>query len=575
MPRMRRGSLFGELARRHVFRVALAYGAVAWMVLQVASIVFPAFHLPEWTMTLLIILTAFGFPLALVLAWAYDITPQGVRRTDAEEQHGGGEVAVLRAPTPPAVPAERPAPERRTVAALPFVNMSENPENEYFSDGITEEIITRLSQIRDLRVISRTSVMRYKNASVSLREIADELGVANILEGSVRKSGTRVRISAQLIEAATDQNLWAHSYDHDLVDVFAVQADVATSIARALQATITASERSRIEKRPTWDLKAYELYLRAGHFNERVTPRDLRTAILLYEEAIQRDPEFALAYAGMAGVYLNMPYFASVEPKQVFDPARAAVERALELDPDLAEARSADAAIRLHYEWDWEGGERALAQEHALAPSSPMPAFWRAANALLRERFEEGLAHLDTALELDPFSPLIRVHQAAFLCYAGLPEQALPIARDVAERDPGFGFAHYAQGLALRIMGRYDEAITSFLRAAELYREDGLPYGSLALTYAAAGRAEEAERILADLQARAEQGWVDPMPLALAAFAVGRVELGLDYLERGEQVRSFQMLWIRPATHVTDYGGLRRHPRFQALLRRVWPDDFR
>jgi adenylate cyclase len=559
---MSRGSMLGELKRRHVFRVAVAYAAVAWLLVQVASIVFPAFHVPEWAMSFLIIAVGFGFPLALVLAWAYEITPYGVRRTT------GADDRATAAAAPP-----RP-PDRRSIAALPFTNMSGDPENEYFSDGITEEILTHLAQIHELRVISRISVMRYKNTTLSLKEIAQELGVATILEGSVRRAGSRVRISAQLIEAATDDHLWAQSYDRDLTDVFAVQADVATSIAEALDTEITAAARRRIEKRPTWDLKAYELYLRAGHFGERVTPRDLRTAIQLYEEAIRRDPDFALAYAGLAGVYLNMPYFASVEPRSVFEPARAAVERALALDPELAEARTADAAIRLHYDWDWEGSERVLAKEHDLAPSSPMPAFWQAAHALLRERFDEALEHLDEALRLDPFSPLIQVHQAAFLCYAGRPEEALSVARDVAERDPGFGFAHYTEGLALRLLGRYEEAIAAFLRAAELYREDGLPYGSLALTYAAAGRPDEARRILADLQARAREGWVDPMPLALAAFAVGELDLGLDYLEQGEQVRSFQMLWIRPALRMSAYGDLERHPRFQALLRRIWPEDF-
>jgi adenylate cyclase len=564
-------SVLGELKRRHVFRVAVAYAAGAWLLVQVASVVFPAFSAPNWALTFVIILVGLGFPLALALAWAYDITPGGVRRT--LDLDAGAEQAAPDSGTAVAV-LPQPQPDRRSVAALPFTNMSGDPENEYFSDGITEEILTHLAQIHQLRVISRTSVMRYKNTTMSLREIARELGVATILEGSVRRAGSRVRISAQLSNAATDDHLWAQSYDRELTDVFAVQADVATNIAHALNAQITAAERSRIEKRPTWDLKAYEQYLRASHFGERVTPHDMRTAIRLYEEAIRRDPGFALAYVGLTNVYLNMPYFASVEPRSVFEPARTAVRRALELDPELAEARTADAAIRLHYDWDWEGSEKALRKEHALAPSSPMPAFWRAAHALLRERFEEALEYIDEALRLNPFSPLIKVHQAAFLCYAGQPEMALSVAQEVAERDPGFGFAYYVQGLALRLLGRYDEAITAFLRAAELYREDGLPYGSLALTYAAAGQPAEAQRILADLQARARQGWVDPMPLALAAFAVGELDLGLDYLEQGERVRSFQMLWIRPAMSMAAYGGLKEHPRFQALLRRIWPKDF-
>ncbi len=231
-------SFWSELKRRNVVRVALVYAAVAFVVVQAADLVIPALHLPDLLMTAVVLVAILGLPIALVLAWAFELTPAGIQRDSAAQ-----EKTAKAAP----MPVRRPAADRRSIAALPFTNLSDNRENEHFSDGMTEEILTRLACIGDLRVISRTSVMQYKNTALPLRRVADELGVANILEGSVRRAGSRVRITAQLIEAETDTHLWAETYERELTDVFAVQSDVATKIALALRARITAPVQRRLE----------------------------------------------------------------------------------------------------------------------------------------------------------------------------------------------------------------------------------------------------------------------------------------------------------------------------------------
>ena len=310
---------FGELKRRNVYKVAVAYAVVGWLLIQVATQVFPFLEIPNWMIRLVILLTAFGFPVALIIAWAFELTPEGIKRTEDADAAGQQSksrawiyVALIGAAISVALfflgrytaPIQRGAAvaAEKSIAILPFENLSEETGNAYFAEGVQDEILTRLAKIADLKVISRTSTQRFKSSPDNLREIAKQLGVANILEGSVQKAADQVRVNVQLVNALTDAHLWAETYDRKLTDIFGVESEVAKAIAEALQAKLTGVEQRALAVKPTNNAEAYDAYLRGLAFETRTssTADDLQKALGFYERAVQLDPAFALAWARLS-----------------------------------------------------------------------------------------------------------------------------------------------------------------------------------------------------------------------------------------------------------------------------------
>ncbi|MHC4138133.1 MAG: tetratricopeptide repeat protein, partial [Planctomycetota bacterium] len=335
-PASKLGSFVAELKRRKVYRVAVVYSVVAFVIWQAAEIAFPSLHLPEWTLTFVVVIALIGFPIALVLAWAFEITPEGVRRTEP----AGAEPAEAPASPPPAVAHEV---ERKSIAVLPFANMSDDPENEYFSDGMTEEIINALTQLEDLRVAARTSCFAFKGKPADIGEIGAKLKVATVLEGSVRKAGTRLRITAQLVNVGDGYHLWSERYDREMEDVFAIQDEIARAIADRLQVTLAVGAGERLVKPPTKSLEAYDLYLKGRYFVNRIVEvagEGPRKGIDFFEQALALDPGYALAHAGIADAYSFLGSTV-LRPKEALPKAREAAMRALELDDTLAETHCA------------------------------------------------------------------------------------------------------------------------------------------------------------------------------------------------------------------------------------------
>lgn len=338
-------SFLFELKSRSVFRVAMAYSVASWVVIQVAVNIFPYLRLPAWTVTAVILLSILGLPVALLLSWAFDLTPEGLRWTETPEPATAsdplhtGEVHERKesAPAPTAVTAP---PSASCVAVLPLANLSADPDNEYFTDGITEDILTQLAKISRLRVISRTSVMPYKRTDKSIAVIGAELGAAYILEGTVRRAGERLRITAQLIDSRTDEHLWAEHYDRELKDVFAVQTEIACAIASSLKARLRRAESERVEAVPTSNLEAYDLYLRARDYLRRKRREDNRIAGELARRAIDLDPTFAAAYALLSAVYQDKINKFGDDP-QWLDKSKALAEQALTIDPGNGKAHGA------------------------------------------------------------------------------------------------------------------------------------------------------------------------------------------------------------------------------------------
>ncbi len=375
-------AFLAEARRRRVIRVLILYAIAGWLIIQVASTVLPHLNVPPWSVTLVIVLVALGLPLAAILAWAFDVEDGRISRSEvpdirSEVEHGplGGGAAVP-LPTdgePVAKSRDRASPahaldeDRRSIAVLPFVNMSGDPENEYFSDGISEEILNLLTKLPKLRVSSRTSSFAFKGKDIEMPAVAQRLGVGTVLEGSVRRAGDRVRITAQLIDTKSDSHLWSESYDRKLEDVFAIQDDIARCIVSALRVTLTPQERLAIQYTATSNPQAYDFYLRGRSYYNAMTKRGFTHALTLYQEAIERDPNYALAFAGIADVYSFLFKYGGATP-EIAGRSLDASQRAVALDGGLAEAHTSS-GLALSINGRHEEAEREFERAIELKPS--------------------------------------------------------------------------------------------------------------------------------------------------------------------------------------------------------------
>jgi TolB-like protein/Flp pilus assembly protein TadD len=401
---------FKELQRRKVYRVAAAYIIAAGFIIQIGSAVFPAWELPSWTLRLVIVLLLVGFPIALILAWAYDVTPQGIRITGGVHRRRNLIMLIVTGVIISAgagfflLPRASARKIDKSIAVLPFQNLSDEKENAYFADGMQDDILTNLSKIGDLKVISRLSVMSYRGDGVrSAREIGKALGVATLLEGSVRRIGNRVRVSVQLINANNDEHIWAEDYDRDLTDVFAIQTDLAQKIAAALQAKLSPTEKARLDRRPTQNPEAYLLFMQAHDYaNQKDTFRDTSSkAVPLFEQAIKLDPNFALAFAGLSRVE-SWVYHSSDPVPARRKKARLNASEALRLQPDLPEGHL---ALGYSYYYGDRDYERALAEFEIARRGLPNESqAYFAIGAIQRRqgKWAESTANLEKAATLDP-----------------------------------------------------------------------------------------------------------------------------------------------------------------------------
>jgi TolB-like protein/Flp pilus assembly protein TadD len=569
MSRLKR--LTDELKRRRVFRVAVVYAVVAFVIWQAAEIAVPGLNLPGWVLTLVILLTVLGFPIALVLAWALELTPEGIRVTPPAEppQADAGEQAPTGAPvTEPCgpAPARAPTDDRPCVVVLPFANLSGDPENEFFSDGVTEDIMARLAGIRGLRVISRTTAMTYKGSQRNLPQIAEELGVQAVVEGTVRRSGDRVRVTAQLIAADRDENLWAETYDRVLKDVFAVQSDVAENIAQALDAKLTPGERERLLRRPTENLEAYDLCLKGMRVGESLDPEALRQAERYFREAIALDPGYARAHAGLAWTLGLHGFLGNVDPAELFPQVKAAAQEAIRLDPNLGEAHAALAGLAFWHEWDWAKAERELETALELNPDDSYALGFRGWVFQTMERFTEAEPLLSEAVRLDPLSPLKRTWLAQLQAFGGRPEEGVASLDRLLRHDPHILVARDWRGICHLYSGNLPAAAADLDKAIATFGRVIVPLGLRGVVHALAGETEQARQILDELRSRATEEYVDPYwPFSLCSLIDG-FDAAVPYLEQMIETRS-----VRVVPRYTEY---RSDPRFMAALRTIWPDDF-
>ncbi|CAN5287467.1 hypothetical protein BH24PSE2_BH24PSE2_16980 [soil metagenome] len=478
---MSRPSLWGiarwyrELRRRKVLRVAALYAVSSWVVIEVASVVFPELMLPEWSVRLVIALVALGLPIVLVLAWIFDITPVGVERTASE------------APGPPA--AVRPEPPRRSLAVLPFRNIGGDRENEYFCEGLAEDLLIVLSRVQGLRVAARSSAFAFGDGANDVRDIGEKLNVANVLEGSVRRSDGHLRIAMRLLDTANGYQRWAQVFDREVGDIFEIQDEISRAVVDALDVEVYGAKHPQITP-GTRDVEAYHLYLMGRYQLHKRTEESLRSAVRFFEQAIERDSSFALPYTGLADSYALLSAsgegYGPIPIEESIARATPLVERALTLEPQLAEAHASRGFIdRLRS--DFAGAERALRRALELNPGYPAAHAWLGLTLTDRGRLREALAEFERASEADPLSPII----GANLGFAQLKVGELDAARErfdrVLEIAPDFTVAHAGMAAYERRRGRYDAARKWWERAIKINPKRAYYPARLALLQLEAG----------------------------------------------------------------------------------------
>jgi serine/threonine-protein kinase len=458
-------------------------------------------------------------------------------------------------------------PRSPSVAVLPFRNLSADPENEFFADGITEDVIAQLSKIRSLKVISRTSVMQFKNREQSLREIGATLQVATLLEGSVRRAGDRVRIVAQLIDAEADQHLWAETYDRRLTDIFAIQTDVALQIASALEAELSPGERTRIRRKPTSDVRAYQLYLQGRYCYSRYTEESMRKGIEYFQQAIAIDPDYALAHTGVALAYAELAAGASgglLKPDLAFQEGMEAVNKALALDGDLGEAHSVMALLKFTHDFDWAGAEAEFKLALQLNPGAADIYDHYGWLCGAQERWDEALALGKRAQELDPL--VHRVDVATTLLRAGRYQEALEAALRCVEFEPDFPRGRSTLGWAYLKSGMPEQGLAELEQAAALAPDVTMYRAQLGQAYAMTGKTANAQEVLRQLEQLSQERYVSPYHMAYVYTGLGEADRAMDFLERAFEERAGYVHGIKGSFLFTT---LHSHPRFQALLRKM------
>ena len=485
-------TFFKELKRRNVVRVGLAYVMISWLVLQVADVVVPIFALEPWVSKLVFLMLAAGLPVALIFAWVFELTPEGLKRDhDVDRKQFAtvrsrhrldfvivGAMAVALIYFAVNHDWDEDAGERRigtasgqSIAVLPFVNRSALEEDVFFVDGVHDDLLTLLSKLGGLKVISRTSVEKFRNTRLGIPELASQLGVVTVLEGAIQRAGGQVRINVQLIDAVTDEHLWAESYDRELTaeNIFAIQSDIAQAIAQALQAVLTPEEQSRVAAIPTSSFAAYEEFLRG---RQKIVLReipDVRQALGHFRNSIQLDPDYAMAYVGLADAYHILMSYGDMSQAEALPLAEIAVNTALEINPNLGEAQAALGAL-LRYKGDSNGAIAAYERAIELAPGYATSYHWLAEHFRFDKlRPDRALPLITRALELDPLSPVINITVAETLRDLGRHQEALAQIDHAIEISPAFASAYITKSEIMSwSFGRLDEALRLAEYASEL-----------------------------------------------------------------------------------------------------------
>jgi len=581
--------LFNELKRRNVVRVGIAYILIAWLIAQVAELALDSFDAPGWVIKAVLLLLALGLPVALFFAWAFELTSEGLKkekdvdRSQSIAPNTGRKLNALiigvlvvavgmlladkflrqseesASVTAAAASAEiKPVAETNSIAVLPFVDMSPAKDQEYFTDGLTENLLHALAQIRELKVAGRTSSFAFKGLNTDLRSIGQQLNVSSILEGSVQKAGGRIRITTQLINTEDGYHLWSKTFDRDLTDIFSVQDEIAGAVANALRKTLLGNE--AVSKAPTTDFEAYNAYLLGLSYFHIGSLESWEQANEQFQIALDKDPDMALAWAALSRTMSDRTGAGS-DFAEGYTRARLAANKAIELDPDLADAHLALAVIQVSYDWDWDGAQASLDRAYSLRPGDPEIVLEMANLKSIRGDILGAEEDIEQAMRQDPLNNLVNRRYVGTLARKGRLEEALAKGKFLANAMPETGGVHYGVSNILMRLGNFEEALV-------WAKKDNFAYLRLqneAIIYHELGDHETAQQKLQEMI----DTWGDDISAQVSQVysAWGNVDETFAALERGFLVRDPGIVFIQSDDQMLDL--IKDDPRYEAFLRKL------
>ena len=577
------GSFFAELKRRNVYKIAVSYAVVAWLLIQAASILFPTFEAPAWVMKVFVALVATGFPIALFLAWAFEMTPEGIARTDEiaptpARRRGrawmyvvliGGALSVGLfflgrytaanfGTTSSAIRGEK------SIAVLPFTNHSGDAELEYLSDGIAESLINSLTELQQLRVIARSTAFRYKNREIDPQEVGRALKVHALLMGQVKRVGERLEMQVDLVDTSTGAQLWGEKYERNLAEMVNVKQAIAREIIAKLRLKLSGQQQQQLVRRDPTNSEAYPFYLRGRFYWNKRTAENIRKAIAEFQQAIERDANFALGYVGLADSYIVLSQYAGRPQSETLPQAKMAAERALQIDDSLAEAHASLGTV-YHRTWHWAEAEQELQRATILNPNYATAHHWFSNYLVINGQPERALDEIRRAQELDPLAPILRTTMAAIYLGKNDIRSAMEECRKALELEPNFPSAHLFLGWSFFQQQNFEEGIKSFERAVETSGRAAYYLADLGYGYAVTGQRAEASAILQELKDKHGRSEALAVDVAAVCVGLGDKDDAFAWLERGFQERS-QLPSI-----VIDFAfeSLRSDPRYAELVRRM------
>src|SRR5512132_707966 len=574
---------FAELKRRNVYKVAVAYAVVGWLVMQIAATVVPALHLSDAITSAVVLLVILGFPIALVIAWAFELTPEGLKRTEfahelpkkSARSRAWIYVVIIAAAISVGVfflgrntsskqseGAQLPA---KSIAVLPFDNQNRDPDTDYLSDGIPESIINSLSQLPQLRVMARSTVFSYKGKDVDPRKVGHDLGVGAVLMGRLIQQGDNLAIRTELVNVADGTELWGQQYNRKLADVFAVQEEIAREISEKLHLKLSGAERQQLAKRPTDNLKAFQYYMQGQSSAQRRTREDLLTAIRYYERAIGEDPNYALAYAGLADAYANLGAYGYIAPIDGAHKTEKAAREAVTLDENLAEAHAALALANIAFApSNFQLGDRELRRAIERSPSLALAHSYLGFSLARQGRLDESLEEMLKARKLDPLSPII-ARQAAMPCHLKRDyPKALELLRQANELGPPFTTTWE---IGVYIQNKlFNETLAELEKAKRARKGDPILIYDTGMIYAAQGKRAEALEIVKDLEGISDASLSEAHLIAKIYASLNEKEMALSWLERGLATGAIGPFYKDEPV----WDPIRSDPRFEALVQKMF-----
>ncbi len=549
-------SFFKELKRRKVYRVAVVYVAVGWVLTEAASTLLPTFHVAEWVLQAFVILLFLGFPVAMLLAWAYQLTPEGIRAEHEVADDTISESGIHAAPVN--------FDGRTSIAVLPFQNLSPNGGDQYMGDGLTELLIARLAGIASLRVISRTTSMHYRGTDKTVVQIARELAVDRVVEGTVLRSGDQVQVIVQLIDAITDSHLWAHTYDNKMGDLLDLMNEIAGAVAKEIAVEFSQEDQDRLSVRQALSASTVEAYLHGRHYISEKTADAFEQAADYFRMCITEAPDFAAGYSGLADYYTIRSLYGLAAPDKALPKARESAEKAIKLDPNSGEALASIAAVQMFYDRDFDAASENFRKSIALNPSH---VFARHGYGDLLWVFGDdkgAMAEISEAVRVDPLNLGTKSMLGDFLMFGRRYKESAALHREILETSPAYIPSRVRLAKSLAYLGNADVAIEQLEKlkqAGQKARDQALE--AAGMIYALLGIKEDAVEALKSLEGRRSELYISPMPFAWGYAAMGEADKAFEWLKRGIEERAGPVIFVG---FYAPFDPIRNDPRFDEIL---------